>query len=134
MREILFRAKRADDGAWEFGWFEKCSFGRWPLKCSIIPSDDAEDGYYHHVMVSPETVGQFTGLTDKNGTKIFEGDIIAHHAQGDIIVNRGAVVWDARDGRWAYQLHTMQPGFYMHNPEAVEIIGNIHDNPELLEE
>lgn len=66
------------------------------------------------------------------GKRIFEGDIVEHYAQGDIIVNRGVVVWDAPNGRWAYQLKTMCPCFYMHNPKTFEVIGNIHDNPELI--
>lgn len=127
MREILFRGKRKDNGKWIQGDYQHFYI---------------ENDIYVYIggwgkemrLVKPETVGQFTGLTDKNGKKIFEGDIIEHHAQGNIIVNRGVVVWDASEGRFAYQLRTMLPGFYMHNPETVEVIGNIHDNPELLEE
>lgn len=127
MREILFRGKRKDNGRWIQGDYQHFHIendiyvyiGRWGQEMRTV---------------KPETVGQFTGLTDKNGKKIFEGDIIEHHAQGNIIVNRGVVVWDASEGRFAYQLRTMLPGFYMHNPETVEVIGNIHDNPELQNE
>lgn len=118
-REILFRGKENPSGKWVEGFLVgNCHIGDW---VTAIP-------------VHSKTVGQFIGLTDKNGRKIFEGDIIEHHAQGNIIVNRGVVVWDASEGRFAYQLRTMLPGFYMHNPETVEVIGNIHDNPELLKE
>ena len=135
MREILFRGKQTDNNNWVEGAFclkdSDGPFGDMLDRPSIIKYDPPWDGFWFRV--DPETVGQFTGLFDKNGKKIFEGDIIEHHAQGNIIVNRGVVVWDASEGRFAYQLRTMLPGFYMHNPETVEVIGNIHDNPELLQ-
>ena len=83
--------------------------------------------------VERATLGQYTGLKDKNGVKIFEGDILEHNVQSEILVNCGMVNWDEGNGRWAYQLNTMNPGFYMYNPAAHEVIGNIHDNPELVE-
>jgi len=82
--------------------------------------------------VIPETVGEYTGLTDKNGKKIFEGDIVKHHVQGDILVNLGVVNWDEENARWAYKLNTMNPCFALYDPNAFEVIGNIHNNPELL--
>ena len=136
MREILFRGKRIDNGEWVYGSFCMDALEQFNGLCGVdgfIRLYDKDSGKMQMYEVDRETVGQFTGLTDKNGKKIFEGDIIEHHAQGNIIVNRGVVVWDASEGRFAYQLRTMLPGFYMHNPETVEVIGNIHDNPELLE-
>lgn len=126
MREIIFRGKRTFNGEWAEG-----DLVHFPDKVKIDPHEIGQPWRGYDVI--PETVGQYTGLIDKNGKKIYEGDIIEHHAQGDIIVTRGAVTWDAKDGRWAYKLRTMQPGFYMHNPDAVEVIGNVHDTPELLE-
>ena len=64
MREILFRGKRTDNGKWTEGFLvDLCHIGNWVL-CEPI---------------HPETVGQFTGLTDKNGRKIFEGDILRYY-------------------------------------------------------
>ena len=139
MREILFRGKRCDNGEWVQGFYVRADH-HWHKngihKDWIICGASANGGWFalhNKYAVKAETVGQFTGLTDKNGKKIFEGDIIGYHAQGDIFVNFGVVCWDEEDARWAYQLNTMKPGFYMHNPNTVEVIGNIHDNPKLLE-
>ena len=131
MREILFRGKRTNDYEWIEGSL-----------CTTIPSDEDFytisyfdfEGYYIEEKVIPETVGQYTGLTDKNGKKIFEGDILKHRVQGDILVERGVVEWEEQHGRWVYRLNSMKPTFYLHNPDAFEVIGNIHDNPELLKE
>lgn len=144
MREILFRGKRADNGEWVEGSLQKYThekpngvethYNISEYNYGYADNDGFEPTYTSGFddEVIPETVGQYTGLTDKNGKRIFEGDIVEHHAQGDIIVNRGVVVWDAPNGRWAYQLNTMCPCFYMHDPKAVEVIDNIYDNPELI--
>ena len=126
MREILFRGKRTDNYEWIEGSL-----------CTTIPSDEDFytisyfdfEGYYIEEKVIPETVGQYTGLTDKNGKKIFEGDIIqfctgmklhyiVEFGLGGFMVSR----YDIRDAI-----------INVYNCPC-EVIGNIHDNPELLKE
>lgn len=136
MREIVFRGKRIDNGEWIEGYITEHtmmphdlqSYIGWVIECK-------ETKLYDHnwYEVDPVTVGQYTGLKDKNGKRIFEGDIVEHHAQGDIVVNRGVVNWDVKNARWAHQLTTMNPDFTFFKPDAYEVIGNIHDNPEWLE-
>ena len=126
MRDILFRGKRKDNREWVYGYVYRIwerVYILWGMT-NDVPN---------MIEVDPETVGQYTGLTDKNGKKIFEGDIVEHHVQGDILVNRGVIVWDERNGCWLHQLNTMRPTLYMFNSKAWKIIGNIHDNPELLQ-
>lgn len=134
MREILFRGKRMYDGEWVYGFYNHRDYAfiaepdKLIRRHYILPLN-AQDAF----VVLPETVGQYTGLKDRNGKRIFEGDIADHHVQADILVSRGVIFWDARNARWAQRLKTMEPALVFFNPEAWEIIGNIHDNPELLE-
>lgn len=150
MREILFRGKRIDNGAWVYGSFLLDGEAHRPLekkhlsfsKCYIIPETDRDniktrfnDGSYYlqtvgyHVI--PETVGQFTGMTDKNGKKIFEGDIVKAERICNGLYWTGCVVW------W-YGCFAIQGIKDSNNVPAIdlfrnyEVIGNIHDNPELL--
>jgi len=117
MREYLFRGKLLN-GKWAFGNLDVK-----PNGIAIITPDDTLVGCYGQV--DPETVGQFTGLTDKNGVKIFEGDIIrvrnCNHAVRYIPC---AFVFTNND-------LILNEGLFMNNP--VEVVGNIHDNPELLQ-
>ena len=122
MREILFRGKQLDDGEWVEGWYEMYPFGKWPVKTSIIPSEEAKDGHYKHVQVDHSTVGQYTGLKDKNGKRIFEGDILS------LRTGRPHVVM-FEDGSFVLENTAISVRF----ANKFEVIGNIHDNPELLE-
>jgi uncharacterized phage protein (TIGR01671 family) len=129
MREILFRGKRADNGAWETGSLVVIRGG---LSDEQVFIADKMTGY--HTPVIPETVGQFTGLTDKNGKKVFEGDIL--------VFCKGAtypyqIEWDGMgwklyrsDGKRIKEAFECNE---IHYVNISEIIGNIHDNPELLE-
>ena len=116
MREILFRGKRKDNGEWVEG-----TGVVYTGKETLIVKFNY---YFEHYEVLPETVGQYTGLTDKNGKKIFEGDIV-----------KVPVYFDC--GCYPHtEIRTKVvkiPMFYTIAFDGdIEIIGNIHDNPELL--
>ena len=117
MREILFRGKRTKNGQWVTGllWHHVD-------KASLIYSDELDD----KVWVNPQTVGQFTGLTDKNGKRIFEGDIIKLDDE-EIRVIR----YD--DKCAGYYFNGDSCGLCVSRENERMVIGNIHDNPELLE-
>ena len=84
------------------------------------------NGEYEEITVISETIGEYTCLTDKNGTRIFEGDIVAHPEYGTL-----AVVWD--DGLFQLAKHdTFYERLDHYSSEVAIIIGNIYDNPELL--
>ena len=120
-REILFRGKRMDNGKWEYGFL---SWNDSPRKRSYHINND---------VVYSETVGQFTGLTDKNGTKIFEGDIlnlispttneikiknaIVYYSESSFKINKTIGMYSNNLYGWAY---------------SYNIIGNVHDNKELI--
>lgn len=129
MREILFRGKQIDNGEWVYGSFCMDALEQKNGLCGVdgfIRLYDFATGKMQMHEVDRETVGQYTGLTDKNGKKIFEGDIlkaIAGNHVGEPIVAK--VVPNLND----YELMLdIEYSF------ELEIIGNIHDNPELLEE
>lgn len=119
MREILFRGKRVDNGTWAYGDLLHCDDER-----EINSESHGENGGY----IIPETVGQYTGLTDKNGTRIFEGDIV------DIIPEdeSSVIKWDDDSARFVI-INSCERDFDNYWGHELEIIGNIHDNPELLE-
>ena len=123
MREILFRGKRIDNGEWVEGY----PFG----VNAIIPLDakytvTSMGTVLHDILeVGPATVGQYTGLVDKNGRKIFEGDVVK---QGDEI---GEVYYERNYCTFAIILKRNMD-LFKHIKYNCEITGNIHDNPELL--
>ena len=123
-REILFRGKRLDDGEWVEGWYLMYCFGRWPLVPCIIPSQLAIDGEIRHCRVDPATVGQYTGMEDMNGRKIFEGDVV------DFDEKRFMV--EMYRGRWTIATCDTRYGGLYAVADDCKVIGNIHDNPELI--
>ena len=124
MREILFRGKRTANGKWVEGYaFNQRNPAN--IEESYIRVHETDFN------VIPETIGQYTGLTDKNGRKIFEGDIVRYC---DTIHQ---VVFEQRNttayfGLVYSEIETMPFGHYQ-DLKQIEVIGNIHDNPELLE-
>lgn len=128
-RTIKFRGKRVDGKGWFRGLLalNRSDENSYYIQSPLYDSD----GYrgYQQYEVTPETVGQFTGLTDRNGKEIYEGDIVRYHPE----MNAGI-------GRVVY----LGSGFYVTDEfngllddfavMGIEVIGNIHDNPELLGE
>ena len=139
MREILFRGQ-PKKGEWIYGayYHQKEFYGDKTDFHYIIEScDQLEDNMMNFSGVIPETIGQYTGLTDKNGTKIFEGDIVK--VQDDIFGSpfcngiTGKVVY-AETAFFIEPKNPMESQWLYNECAVYEVIGNIHDNPELLKE
>lgn len=134
MREILFRGKTTRTKLWVYGYYTtNYGTGRDQIR---------EKGDCCFKEVLPETVGQYTGLTDKNGKKIFEGDIVSTKYK---LGRGGYYVFEVYYNENLCQFAlTINSGSYTKNKQydwlqltslkanKVEVIGNIHDNPELL--
>ena len=147
MREILFRGKRKDNGEWVQGFYaiqsNHACFQSGLKYVSFILKDEFMDwglGGIAEYEVIPETVGQYTGLHDKNGNKIFEGDIVkewSSHWKTPLKteINIYEVVCE-----YLGSLQLIRKTEYGENSTAlyrrsvVEVIGNIYDSPELLDE
>lgn len=128
MREILFRGKRKDNGEWVYGSL-LCHKG-----FSIF-----DECFKNWVSVEGKTVGQYTGLTDNNGEKIFEGDVFEHGGSTFCEPERFEVGYF--DASFCHRNVTKQSKYWNSFADGefglcgewCTVIGNIHDNPELLE-
>ena len=133
MREILFRGKRLDNGEWVYGYYVHIG----PVSCQrayIIPEYTSA---IYVKEVDPSTVDQYTGLMDKNYKRIFEGDIVSTD------IARPYLIVEFRDGCFMFNCNDGGKDYYdimlpiLEDAQTEykygEIIGNIHDNPELLE-
>lgn len=126
MREILFRGKCKTDNEWLYGfpYVTRKNAVKINWYCSEFGSMRTDE-------VDPETVGQYTGLTDKNGVRIFEGDIVERVSDGE----RAVISWLKYFACFGLSFDGWCCGFdnYDYNlPSDFEVIGNIHDNPEIL--
>lgn len=133
-REILFRGKRCDNGKWCYGYLVE-SHRSWnglhPHKSWIFDSPFSNGGWIalmgRHAVID-NTVGQYTGLTDKNGTKIFEGDILYPISKRPYLV-----FWNDEEVRFMLK---NSRGFclniYKNIADEYEVIGNVFDDPDLL--
>lgn len=139
--QYLFRGKRKDNGEWVTGYyvFQRKRSGVFGQVISELDFDrhliiDLR-GNLHEVI--PETVGQYTGLKDKNGKLIFEGDIIRTKKYGRVIAHSNVRDYDIFIITYVpavFRLENIHRAFNLvGNSVDYEVIGNIHDNPELLE-
>ena len=133
MRTIKFRGKRVDNGEWVEGFL--IGLYNPQIKENVIKQSFIHNGtiFYNPDKVTPETVGQFTGLTDKNGKEIYEGDILKFEAESPYpfaIMNNGVVKYEPC--KFYLDDGVNQIGIHVDNWYELEVIGNIHDNPELL--
>ncbi len=151
-REILFRGKDKDDGNWYEGYYLQLH----DTTYCCMPSDNAdeanrlnEENEHHYIVfeqmtdwglpnkhlraeVDPKTVCQYTGLTDKNGRKIFEGDIIKHfnRPSDDESYVLGYIKWNQNKSRFVKE-NTDGAQYCINNECVYEVIDNIFDNPDL---
>lgn len=121
MRPIIFRGKRLDNGEWETGSLiisMVCGIKQYHIQ------REGTAGYLYCFAVDPDTVGQYTGLKDRYGDRIWEGDLVEH---GDEV---SAVFFDTENS--CFDFKTSNDPFAAQFSCDYEILGNIHDNPDLL--
>ena len=127
MREILFRGKDFVFGNWVEGFY----FTAKTDQGTVVAIDSGDEV----CQVIPETVGQYTGLTDKNGTRIFEGDIVRYvivDIDGSEDAYIGAICFEPEKVGFAIKRDDYRAFFVNSWLIDIEVIGNIYDNPELM--
>lgn len=145
-REINFRGKRKDGKGWIYGYYQRLVV-HGIMRYFIVPANSLvfDDVKFIDVLIEiiPETVSQFTGLKDKNRKEIYEGDIVKTKMNHICEIRWDKVTeskFDDHDKITDVYQYTgfclfnikLQRCYHLDYPEKIEIIGNIHDNPELL--
>lgn len=132
MREILFRAKDEASNKWVYGYYANILRAAEYEHIILVPAENSDESNVIYPII-PETVGEYTGLVDKNGKKIFEGDIVRYndtlHKVVFCAINGCAffgITYPDRGEVWNFDGITCA--------HKMKIVGNIHDNPEIVEE
>lgn len=128
-RDIKFRGKRIDNGTWVYGYL----IGNDAIVGEIVEWDSEYFNTEFWRKVDPETVGQYTGLKDKNGKEIYEGDVLLEILSPDEKYAH-VVVWSQDDCAWMFEYYGDLFTASEMNFEQCEVIGNIYSNPEMLED
>lgn len=125
MREILFRGKEKDSGKWIYGDLRHISDGHGGYILCIVDNTSGKNNDVTGIEAIPETVGQYTGLTDKSGTMVFEGDIL----RDDDAEENGVVVFE--EGEFCVVFGNVETHGIADITCGCYVNGNIHNNPEL---
>ena len=138
MKEILFRAKQIDDGEWVEGYYAMMGKGNL-IRHYIVQNcaltglfEDPEDNmYFNDVEIDPETIGQYTGMVDRNGKRIWEDDIVKHEISDTL----GTVKWYQEDyvGWCVDDVMIDEQQFTDEMWNECEVIGNAFDDKHLLD-
>lgn len=132
MREILFRGIRKDTHEWVYGFYVEYFDGKRNVPCISVVDTHVITGALCYEVI-PETVGQYTGLKDKNGRQIFEGDILKEKQSNQALIF--TVDWREDCAMFVTpckNFKLLEFDFTTSYGEQFEIIGNIHDSAELL--
>ena len=133
MREILFKTKRKDNGEWVEGYYAKLGYGN-NTKHFIIQNVSLQEdiSYFEYIEIDIDTICQYTGLTDKNGKKIWENDICDTFENDSKEMLRNVVKFE--DGCFkVFKKHYLSMHLDCYEESDLKVIGNIFDNPDLLE-